>query len=84
MQGDSLYQQRYEAWGQGLLSNHDVSAELGAAMLDMFWAQWLVETEDIPRPEEVDSQVGVERPSTRAEGPGSNDEDADADRSGVV
>ena len=44
---DSQYQSRYVAWRDGLLSNHQVAAELGEDMVALFWSQWLVETEEI-------------------------------------
>ena len=55
-------------------------------MLDMFWAQWLVETEDIPRPEDMAESHAGAGSSTGAQGPGSKEEEADAvvDKSGGV
>ena len=44
---ERLVQRRYEDWCRGLLSNHEVEQEFGTTMLDLFWSQWLVETEDI-------------------------------------
>ena len=66
--GDGLYQQRYEAWGRGELSNHDVTTELGSGMLDMFWAQWLVDTEDIEATEVDEVEQGTHEEVERVRG----------------
>ncbi|CAE6933060.1 unnamed protein product, partial [Symbiodinium sp. KB8] len=44
---ERLHHRRYVDWCRGLITNHEVVAELGDTMLDMFWSQWLVETDEV-------------------------------------
>ena len=53
---DVAHQARYQAWRDGELSNHDVARELGEDMLGVFWAQWMVDSEDVEQVESVPAQ----------------------------
>ena len=60
---DAQCQSRYVAWRDGQLSNHQVAAELGEDMVALFWAQWLVETEEIVTEEAgIPDQEGLRGP----------------------
>ena len=53
---EGILQTRYNAWRDGELSNHDVTRELGEDVLGVFWAQWMVDSEEVERVESLQAR----------------------------